>query len=284
MPFFLALCSAAFYGSADFLGGLATRRAAAIPVVFISQGAGLLVVLLLIPMLATAAPTRADVAWGMLAGFGGGVGVALLYHALAIGTMSVVAPTTAVCAVAIPVLASAFVGERISLLSGIGIAVGIAAIVLVSRQTPAAPIDAAAPRPTGVGFALGSGVAIGVFLFALAQTKPAAGMWPLVASRATSTSLIGLLALVRRASLRMPRALLGVTLACGVVDMIANALYMFAAQTGPLSPVVTLSSLYPAATVLLASAMLHERLNVSQKVGVGFALAAVVLIVSARPA
>ena len=67
---------------------------------------------------------------------------------------------------------------------------------------------------------------------------------------------------------------------CGVIDMLANALYLVAAQQGPLSLVVTLSSLYPASTVLLARIVLSERLNRWQLTGVGCALAAVVLIVT----
>jgi drug/metabolite transporter (DMT)-like permease len=62
--------------------------------------------------------------------------------------------------------------------------------------------------------------------------------------------------------------------------MLANALYLLAAQQGPLSLMVTLSSLYPASTVLLARIILKERLNPWQLTGVGCALAAVVLIVT----
>jgi len=278
MPFLLALASAVFYGSADFLGGVVTRKVAAIPVVLISQAVGLLAVLLLLPVLPAATPTTADFAWGAAAGLAGGTGVALLYHALAIGTMSVVAPTTAVAAVTIPVFASVALGERPSLLAIAGIALGIVAIVLVSRQTPAES-STAEHRSLGVGAALASGVAIGLFLLAIAQTKPAAGMWPLVASRAVSVTLIGVIAAARRASLRMTGRLGALTVVGGLLDMIANALYMIAAQIGPLSPVVTLSSLYPASTVLLASWVLGERLNWSQRAGVGLALAAVVMIV-----
>src|SRR5262245_38522949 len=121
MPFLLALASAVFYGSADFIGGLVSRRLAAIPVVLVSQAAGLVAVVLLLPLLPAASPSSADIWWGAASGLAGGIGVGLLYHALAIGTMSVVAPPTAVAAVAIPVVASVALGERLELLAMFGI-------------------------------------------------------------------------------------------------------------------------------------------------------------------
>ena len=68
-------------------------------------------------------------------------------------------------------------------------------------------------------------------------------------------------------------------IAGGALDMIANALYMIAARVGPLSIVVTLASLYPASTVILARVVLGERLSVVQGIGIGCALAAVLIIV-----
>ena len=114
------------------MGGIAARRTSAVPIVLISQAAGLLLVVALLPVFPHASPTTADLAWGAAAGVAGGTGVALLYHALAIGTMSVVAPTTAVCAVAIPVLASFALGERpglLHLVSGASMAAGIFLLV-----------------------------------------------------------------------------------------------------------------------------------------------------------
>jgi len=280
VPYLLALASAICYGSADFIGGVVSRRVAAIPVVLISQAAGLLVVVLLLPVLPSASPTSADIWWGAAAGLAGGTGVALLYYALAIGTMSVVAPTTAVAAVAIPVVASVALGERPGPFAVLGILLGIGAIVLVSRQPPPSSSESSqAHRATGVGTAIVAGIAIGFFLLALAQTRTGAGLWPLVASRGVSVTLIAIAAAVRRSSLRMSTRLGALTVGCGLVDMLANALYMLAAQIGPLSPVVTLSSLYPASTVLLARAVLGERLSAWQKIGVGCALVAVILIV-----
>jgi drug/metabolite transporter (DMT)-like permease len=284
MPYLLAIASAILYGAADFAGGVASRRGATIPVVFLSQVSGLVLLMLLLPLLPHASPSRADLLWGAAAGLTGGIGVALLYRALAIGRMALVAPTTAVCAVAIPVIVSVLLGERLVALALAGIVLGVISIVLVSQQTaPDAGEHGAVPPgrlPAGMAVALVSGVAIGLFFLALAQTRPGAGMWPIVVSRTLSTTFFGVAALARRQSLRMAPPILLLVLVCGAVDMLANALYLLAARQGPLSVVVTLSSLYPASTVLLARVVLSERLNALQITGVACALAAIVLIVT----
>lgn len=285
MIYLLAIGSAALYGAADFTGGLATRRAGTIPVVVLSQASGLVLLVLLLPLLPDASASRLDLLWGAVAGLTGGIGVALLYRALAVGTMAVVAPTTAVCAVAIPVVVSVLLGERPAPLALAGIVLGIASIVLVSQQRtaqsrPAWVTLSLRQLPPGVGMALVSGVAIGFFFLSLAQTRSEAGMWPLLVSRSVSVLIFGAAALVAGRSIRMPARVAALTIACGFVDMLANALYLIAAREGPLSVVVTLSSLYPASTVLLARVVLGERLNVLQISGVACALAAVVLIVS----
>ncbi|MEO7987039.1 MAG: DMT family transporter [Gemmatimonadales bacterium] len=284
MTYLLAIASAILYGAADFTGGFATRRGGTIPVVFLSQLSGLALLALLMPLLPYASPTRADLLWGVCAGVTGGIGVALLERALAIGRMAVVAPTTAVCAVAIPVVVSVLLGERLLPLAIAGIILGIISIVLVSQQTATEPgAIGGTPRPwlpPGVGIALVSGVAIGFFFLSLAQTGPSAGMWPILAARLLSSLFFGVAALAGRQSLRMPPRVVTLVLVCGAVDMLANALYLVAARQGPLSVVVTLSSLYPASTVLLARVVLGERLNARQITGVGCALAAIALIVS----
>jgi drug/metabolite transporter (DMT)-like permease len=284
MAYLLAFTSALLYGAADFTGGLATRRAATIPVVVVSQFSGMVLLAVLLPILPGSSPSRADLLWGVVAGLTGGAGVALLYRGLAIGRMAVVAPTTAVCAVVIPVLAAMVLGERPGPLAVTGIVLGIGSIVLVSQQTelPAGPARMGAGAlglPAGVGIALVSGVAIGFFFLSLAQTAPAAGMWPILAARVTSVTLFGAAAVMGRMSLRLPPPAFRLALGGGVVDMLANAAYLLAAREGPLSLVVTLSSLYPASTVLLARVVLGERLNPRQIGGVACALAAIVLIV-----
>jgi drug/metabolite transporter (DMT)-like permease len=283
--YLLALGSAALYGAADFLGGTASRRASTFAVVVLSQLAGLVLLLVLLPLLpGSAAPATSDLTWGAVAGVAGGTGVALLYRALAIGTMAVVAPTTAVCAVAIPVMVALAAGERPGVLAVAGIVLAAIAIGLVSqadaeeRDPPFRGSDRLVP--SGLGLALAAGVAIGLFFVALARTDAAAGMWPLVGARVASVALFAALGIAASRSFAMSRAGLVVVIAAGMLDMLANALYLVASRIGPLSTVVTLASLYPASTVMLARFVLGERLSRLQWAGVGCALIAVVLIVA----
>ena len=284
MPYVLALASAALYGAADFLGGLSSRRASTIVVVVVSQLAGLVLLLMLLPVLPPAAPARADLMMGAAAGLFGSTGVALLYRALAVGTMGIVAPTTAVCAVAIPVLASLAMGQWPSAIAGTGIGLAAIAIALVSRQ-PTPPAEAVAPGraaaflPPGLALAFASGVAIGLFFLSLARTSPDAGLWPLVSARLVSVGLFGAVGVIRRHPMRMPGRVLAMVVVGGMLDMLANALYVLAVRQGPLAAVVTLSSLYPASTVLLARIVLGERMSGTQIAGIVCALVAVLLIV-----
>lgn len=276
MHLVLALASAAFYGSADFLGGLTAKRADTLAVVVLSQFTGLMLLALMLPFLPAAAVTRSDLLWGAAAGVTGGAGVALLYHALAVGTMSIVSPVTAVCAVAIPVGAALMMGERPMTLATIGFAVAVVAIVLISQSEHDRAVS---ERPSGLGLALAAGVAIGLFFLCLARTGRDAGLWPLLMARLISVPFFALIAVAGRRSFAMPPRVALIVMAGGALDMLANLLYMIATRLGPLSVVVTLASLYPASTVLLARVTLGERLTTPQSIGVVCALAAVVLIV-----
>ena len=275
----LALLSAVAYGAADFLGGVAARRATTIGAVVVSQAAGLAALALVMPLLPSAHIGAVDVVWGAVAGLAGSLGVALLYHGLAVGPMSVVAPVTAICAVLIPVAAGVFFGERLSATSAAGIALAIAAVALLGRDGHHENGMLALLRSRGFRLAVLSGAAIGCFLVALERTSADAGLWPLAVSRTVSTLLFGGFALATGRAATVPRPARAPALACGAVDMVANTLYLLAVHQGQLSVVATLASLYPASTVMLARIVLGERLSAWQLVGVGCAVVAVVLIV-----
>jgi drug/metabolite transporter (DMT)-like permease len=151
------------------------------------------------------------------------------------------------------------------------------------RRTRADPTPTVSQRrqlPPGLRLALLSGVAIGAFFLALARTSPDSGMWPLVLSRAQSSVLFGIAAAAAGVSLRLPRLLFLLAVLGGVIDVVANGLYVLSTRSGSLPVVVTLASLYPASTVLLARFVLKERLNALQVIGVITALVAITLIVA----
>jgi drug/metabolite transporter (DMT)-like permease len=285
MLYLAALASSALYGAADFLGGLASKRASTAWVVSISQGTGLLALLATVGLLPDADPTIPDVLWGAAAGLSGTLGVALLYRALAIGTMGVVAPITAVCAVALPVLVTIARGQQPAPMALTGIVLAMVSIALVSQQPPvgSSGTSVAARRglPAGVPHALVSGVAIGLFFVVLAEARRESGLWPLVGARAGALPFCILAGALAGQPLRLvPRGAVRAAAAAGIVDMTANVLYLLASRMGSLAVAVTLSSLYPASTVALARVVLGERLHRTQVIGLVCALVAVVLIVA----
>jgi drug/metabolite transporter (DMT)-like permease len=272
----LALASAAAYGAADFLGGLTSKRADTVAVVVLSQFSGLMLLTAMLLFVPAANNTRSDLLWGAAAGVTGGSGVAILYHALATGTMAVVAPITALCAVVIPVAVAVALGERPSVVTLAGIALAAMAIVLLSRSAQSGERH---HYVRSVALALASGIMIGLFFLCLARTGRDAGLWPLFVARLVSVPFFGVIAVAGRRSLAMAPRVALIVIGGGALDMLANLLYQLAAHRGPLSVVVTLASLYPASTVILARVTLGERLSWSQAVGVVCALAAVLVIV-----
>src|SRR5687767_15517077 len=97
MASILAILSAAAYGAADFLGGMAARRATTVAAVIVSQAAGLLLLGLGLPLLPDAVVQPRDIAWGGVAGLTGGGGGALLYRGRGMGLMGSGGAPTAWC-------------------------------------------------------------------------------------------------------------------------------------------------------------------------------------------
>ena len=131
MVILLGLAAAALYGSGDFLGGMATRRAHVLAVLMLAQSAGVIVALAAAAM--SPGPARAaGLAWGISAGLTGGLGLIIFYIGLATGPMSVVAPVSGLVSTILPVAVALAEGER----PGAGVYAGallcLVAIVLAS--------------------------------------------------------------------------------------------------------------------------------------------------------
>jgi len=274
-----ALLSATLYGSADFLGGLATRRSSVMPVMIFSQLAGLITLLLALPFLPPTTATHADFAWGTLAGGALGIGLMLLYQGLATGKMSVVAPVTAVLAVVVSAVAGIVLGDRLSMSASLGGVLAIGAITLISQDGA----QKAAREPglgiaQGLASALSAGILIGVFFAALKQSSPTSGLLPLVSARLAALVVLGFVACWRRSPLRVGRDAVWLIVVVGALDILANVLYLLATRVGMLTIAATLTSLYPASTILLARLVLGERLRRIQITGLACAGVGVALI------
>ena len=276
MAVVLALTSAAVYGAADFLGGLASRKSSVFGVVALSQVVGLAALLALLPWLGGPVDGT-DLAWGVAAGVAGASALVLFFRTLARGVMSVIAPVTAVTSAAVPVLVGLLGGNRIGLSAAAGIALAPASVVLVSAEGGLSALRAA--RPASLAPALAAGTAFGFFFVLLDRTSEDAGVTPLVAARMASLALVVVLALATRQSLRVTRPALPLVALSGVGDMTANALFLLATQQeGQLAITGVLASLYPVSTVMLAQVLLRERIAGAQVAGLGTAVAAIVLI------
>lgn len=270
----LALLSAVVYGVGDFCGGIASRRSPAIAIVLWSHVVGLALVLLSLPLVDGELRSR-DLAIGALSGLAGAAGVGFLYQALAIGPMGIVAPITALLAAAVPVVVGVAEGERPAASVVLGMALAIAALVLVSADGGGSlrPSD-----PRAVLLALAAGLGFGLFFVALARTSDGAGTWPLLGARAASVGFLGLLAVFGRIERRVSADARGLTAIAGALDVAANLLYLLAAREGLLSVVAVLSALYPVSTVVLARIVLRERFAVMQRIGMALALPATILM------
>ena len=280
----LALTASVLYGAGDFLAGMAARRTSLPAVIAVSQFVGLGLALVAAPLLGASQVSAADIGWGAFAGVTNLAGCFLLFGALARGSMSVVAPITAVCAIALPVFAGWVLGEQIAMLRLVGIGLALVAVVLIGLEGPDGEDPTTARRatsPTILLMALGAGIAIAAFYICLQQTSPSAGLWPLAVTRAVSgaaVAVLWLLALRRGRSSVPPARVMLLALASGSLDLAANAFYLLAVRQGELGIVATLTSLYPASTVLLAWLVLGEPIRRIQAAGLGTAAAAVLLI------
>lgn len=275
----LGLLVAAAYGAGDFLGGLASRRRTASLVVLWSQAAGLVGLLLLVPLLG-GSPEARDLGLGMLAGLVGLCGVLLLYRGLALGRMSVVAPLTAVGAAFVPFAVGVASGEGLPATRLAGAALALTGVALVSRgHAGHEPADTRLGSPlVELGLALGAGTAFGIVFVLLAQVDEEAGLWPVLVQRAVSVPTMLLAATVAHLPRRATRLDLRLIVPAGLCDAGANALFVLAARAGALSVVGVVSSLYPTATVLLAALVLKERITASQALGLLLAGTGVVLL------
>jgi uncharacterized membrane protein len=272
MDIILALMAASVYGVADYCGGRATRSVSAMTVTFVGQSAGLVVLLTFVLLSGVPVPPFSDFIWG---GIAGATGLLAFYKAMGSGYMTVVAPVSAVTATAVPVVIGLLTGERPGILALCGIPLALVAIALVSDVL--GPNHRKAPRSIVV-MAFLAGATFGSLFVILAHTNDDGGLWPVVAMRFTSIPYMAAVMFYMKRKPSEAKANLPFVLASGILDSVANGLYLLAVREGLMSIVATINSFYPASTLLLATRLDKERIHRSQAVGLLLAVIALLFI------
>ena len=272
----LALLAAIGYGTADFVGGAGARRAPTMSIVFIGQLSGA-VAMLLVGLASPGMPTLAHAGWALLAGLGGAAGSIFLLRGLSRGRMAVVAPTSAVGAAVLPVLAGFVSGERPVTLVWIGLVLALPGIWLVSRQVPDGVDSPTADRGAFVDGLMG-GLGFGVLFVALGQIPESAGTLPLALNQLMGALVTVVVATVLRQQWQPSRSAAGWGITSGLLGVSGTLAFVEASHLADLGVVAVLASLYPAVTVVLARALLSERLGAGQRIGLVVCSAAVGLI------
>jgi uncharacterized membrane protein len=278
----LALAAALCYGSADYLGGSATRRAPAVSVLLVSASAGAVIVLAA-ALVAGAAPQVAAIGWGICAGVAGGIGLMFFYEGLATGPMSVVAPVSALVSTVLPVGVALAAGERPGPLVYAGALVCLGAIVLVSSGGGAGA-SAGQSRPgrvRGISYGIGAGAAFGLFFVFLRNGGEHGALWPVAVARLAGLAVVLVAAAAFRARpvhWRPDGRLFLAALLSGVLDAGANIWYVLATRAGLFGIAVVTTSLYPGVTILLARVLLGERMRRVQRAGLALAALGIIFV------
>jgi drug/metabolite transporter (DMT)-like permease len=278
----LALAASAAWGTSDFLGGLKAKTVPLAMVLLVSQGVGLSAVAILLASLGRPIPADGRLLLSLAAGAALVTGLGLLYLALARGPVIAVAPVAAAGAT-LPGAVGVLSGDPVSAPIVAGFACALCGSFAAAYQ-PAAN-ESSARSSSGAVPAIGAAVAIGTFLTLLDAASDADPYWAtggihvagwfaaltyMGASGQRSTA-IGELA---------PRTWLALA-AIGVCGVIADWAFATASRAGDLSIVSALSSLYPVVTMLLAFALLCERVRGVQLAGAALALTGVALLAGA---
>lgn len=224
---------------------------------FVTQTCGFLLVFAAAPFVGGEFVLR-DAQIGALGGLSGVLGLLCFYRALAIGPMSVAAPLSAVLSALVPLATGIALGERPGLAALVGAPLALVAIILFTRP----PADTARHEHAGasvVALSVAAGLGFGFFFVALDKVGSGSGIWPVVSARGVSILVVVAALLATRTRPSLTRSNAPTTLGAGVFDTLANVLILLANRYGLLSIVAVVSSLYPAATVVLAQAVLHER-------------------------
>ena len=275
MPLIWAGIAALFYGLADYSGSRASRFANSASITFFGQatafvGIGVFLVIVQTPVM----PVESWL-WTTGGGFGGAIALVAFYKAMSLGSMTVIAPITAVIGLSVPVFAGVLSGERPSGIAWIGILLAVVAVALVADAL--GRHDLPTP-PRVIWMAVAAGLGFGMIFVCMGNASHDHGVWPLFGQRLVSVPTVAAIALFQARRIFVPKKVILLSIAAGVLDTSANGLYLLATHSGMMSIVSVVVAMYPVATVFLAMTLDHERLHKSQGVGLALAIVSLALV------
>ena len=272
VPTAFGLAAVLAWGTSDFLGGFASRRANAFFLTAISHAAALALALALALGSHAVFPPMIALRWALLAGACGGAALSLFYGALATGKMGLTAPVAALVGAAIPAVVGIATDGLPGTLALLGFALAGLGIWLIARP------ETGQLETEGLGKALLAGVGFALFYIFIKHTGDASAFWAAAASRLAALVVVAVIVLVGRHLQKMEPSRVSMGMVAGMLDVSGTMLFIRATQTGRLDAAVMLTSLYPAVTVLLARVFLAEHLTGWKLIGMTAALVAVPLI------
>ena len=271
----LSLTACLGWGLADFLGGLKSRQLPALTVLIYANFFGSLTIGAIVLLRGVFLPLNPELLWAVLGGLSGMLAMLMLYKGLAVGSMSIIAPLSA-SGVILPVLWGLIMGESLGLVRTLGIAVAICGVFCASREKD--PFSQAKRLTRGLNLALGAALGFGLFFIFMDRASEVDPYWATLIMRITHGLFLLPLLFFTRPSLKVDHSDLPGIVILGTVDALAGFAYALATTIGLLSIVSVVGSLYPAATVILSTLILHERQQAIQYLGVVLALTGVVLL------
>jgi drug/metabolite transporter (DMT)-like permease len=271
----LALLSSFTWGTSHYLAGVEARTRSVWQVAALSQIMAAAASALGLLVVRQPAPGAWDFLLLVITGATTAAGLVMFYKALAIGTMSVVAPIIA-AEVLIPVTAGIVLGERPGLLAYAGMVATIAGVELISRQ-PRSHKHAANARKAVV-LAVLTAVAWGFMLLVYGTVGKENPMWAVFDTRLTSAVVLAAYVLLTGRGLSLKGQNVPALAAIGILLAAANFLFIVASEIGYLSVTSILGSLSPVVVAAYAQVLLHERLTTVQWTGFMAVLAGIVLL------
>jgi drug/metabolite transporter (DMT)-like permease len=271
-----SLAAVLAWGTSDFFGGYASRRANVFVFTAIVNVGGLLMMATLLGATHPAPPSVRSALWVLAGGISGGASLAIFYRALSSGRMGLAAPVAAVLSAAIPTLFSMITEGLPGPIRSLGFVLAVVGLWLITRSEDGS-------TPEGIELAILAGLGFAAFYLCIRQGGDASVIWIASLTRfggllATVVIVVALRTLGKIKLRNLTPAVVPWAVAAGCIDSLGTILFVRASQSGRLDEAVVLSSLYPAVTVLLARLFLKEHFTPWKLAGIVAALAAVPMI------